>query len=68
MLQLKEWLKYFTIVWVAEDLDASVNGKPQVIIVKNGDPLVKRLNDDVVEELEKRAKEMKNKLQDRLEL
>jgi 20S proteasome alpha/beta subunit len=58
----------FTIAWVAEDIDASVGGKPQVLTVKNQNPSVKMLEDDVVEKLEKKSKEAKNKRRDVLGL
>lgn len=58
----------FTIAWVAEDIDASVGGKPQVLIVKNENSSVKTLEDDIVEEMEKKAREKKNKLTNILEL
>ena len=58
----------FTIAWVAEDLDASVGGKPQVVMIKNENSSVEALGDNIVEEMEKKAKETKNRLKDILEL
>jgi len=58
----------FTIAWVAEDIDASVGGKPQVLIAKNENPSVETLEDNIVEEMEIKAKEMKNKLKDIIKL
>ena len=58
----------FTIAWVAEDLDASVGGKPQVVIIKNENPSVDSLEDNIIEEMERKAKETKNKLKDVIEL
>ena len=52
----------FTISWVAEDIDASVGGKPQVLIVKNENPSVETLEDDIIEEMEGKAKETKSTL------
>jgi len=58
----------FTISWVAEDIDASVGGKPQVLMVKNGNSPVETLADNIVEEMEKKAKETKENLKNKLEL
>ena len=58
----------FTIAWVAEDIDASVGGKPQVLMVKNENPNVEPLKDNIIEEMEKKAKETKRKLKEILEL
>ncbi len=58
----------FTIAWVAEDIDASVGGKPQVLMIKNEKSSVEALEDNIVEELEKKAKETKKKLKNILEL
>jgi len=58
----------FTIAWVAEDIDASVGGKPQVLMVKNENPNVEPLEDNIIEEMEKKAKETKRKLKEILEL
>jgi hypothetical protein len=53
---------------IAEDIDASVGGKPQVLMVKNGNSPVETLADNIVEEMEKKAKETKKNLKNKLEL
>ena len=58
----------FTIAWVAEDIDASVGGKPQVLMVKNENPNVEPLEDNIIEEMEEKAKEMKQNLKNILKL
>ena len=57
----------FTISWVAEDIDASVGGKPQVLMVKNENPSVETLEDDIIEEMKNKAKETKKNLKNILE-
>ena len=44
--------------------DASVGGKPQVLMVKNGNSPVETLADNIVEEMEKKAKETKKNLKE----
>ena len=58
----------FTISWVAEDIDASVGGKPQVLMLKNENPSIEALKDNIIEEMEEKAKEMKQNLKNILKL
>lgn len=58
----------FTISWVAENIDASVGGKPQVLIIKNEHRVIERLEDTVIEEMESKASETKKSLKDALNL
>lgn len=58
----------FTILWVGEDVDASVGGKPQISMVENENPSVKVLDESAMEGIERKVKETKNNLKDILEI
>lgn len=52
----------FTIAYVAEDVNSTVGGQPQVVILKDDSQDVEYLSQDVIREQETRAKEVKSNL------
>ena len=60
----------FVISWVAEDVDVTVGGSPQVVIIRDSEEPtenpVEELDARITEEMKRRAEEVKGKLADML--
>ena len=52
----------FIITWISDDVDSTVGGIPQITILRNDNPKVESLPDDIIKAQERAVKENKSRL------